>query len=406
MEFLAPKLSPEDWQKRIGGLAEVCPWLPFAERVMDFIDAVSRRVRTDPTARAWPELLAAAHWMRKAHLRELKAAFCTEQRLRLARGLVVHFAPSNVDSIFLYSWFISLLAGNSNVVRVSQRRGQQLEYLIARLSEVFELAEFKELRERNLLVSYEHDGAVNTEICSSCAVRVLWGGDHTVTALRRIALPPLATELAFADRFSLAALRASAVCACSEEQLRHLAKRFYNDAFSFDQRACSSPRLLVWTGSGAAIAEAKLRFWAEVRRYMTERQVSYPAIVTMDRVTAAYAYAATAQAGGMGSSRVTELPLRIELQEEAQDYRSLHCGGGLFLERDLAALEDLTDSLTSKDQTLSYFGYDPEELKRWAMQLPGRAIDRIVPIGEALEFSPVWDGVDLFRSFTRCVEIH
>jgi hypothetical protein len=344
--------------------------------------------------------------MRKAHLHELDAAFRADQRLRLARGLVVHFAPSNVDTIFLYSWFISLLAGNSNIVRVSQKRGPQLDYLIAQLSEVLGLPEFEELRERNLVVSYGHDDSVNTELCSLCAVRVLWGGDHTVAALRRIPLPPLATELAFADRFSLAALRASAVCHCDDPQLRQLAKHFCNDAFSFDQLACSSPRLIVWTGLHDEIARAKQRFWAEVRSYLAERQVSYPAIVTMNRVTAAYAYAATAQAGGITSSRVTEFPLRIELQENAQDYRGLHCGGGLFLERNLPALEDLADSLTSKDQTLSYFGYDALQLKRLALQLPPRALDRMVPIGEALQFSSTWDGIDLLHAFTRCVEIH
>jgi len=406
VEFLAPKLDSVAWQVKINQLAKVRQLLPFAEPAIDFIDAVSRRVLADPSARAWPELLVVAHWMRKAHLRELQAEFSAEQRVRLARGLVVHYAPSNVDSIFLYSWFISLLAGNSNVVRLSRRRGEQLDYLISWVNEVFELPDFKELRERNLLVTYEHDDAVNEEICSHCAVRVIWGGDRTVTALRRIALPPLATELAFADRFSLAVLRAGAVSSCSEEQLQRLAKRFYNDAFSFDQLACSSPRLIVWTGSSEEITEAKRKFWAEVRRYAALRQTSYPAIVTMNRVTAAYAYAATAQAGSIASSCVTEFPLRVQLTESAEDYRSLHCGGGLFLERDLPALEDLTDSLTSKDQTLSYFGYDTAELKSLAMQFPGRAIDRIVPIGQALEFSPTWDGVDMFHSFTRWVDIH
>ena len=32
-------------------------------------------------------------------------------------------------------------------------------------------------------------------------------------------------------------------------------------------------------------------------------------------------------------------------------------------------------------------------------------IDRIVPIGKSLDFSNVWDGFDLFRSFTREVEV-
>ena len=405
MEFLAPKFDREPWQEQIGNLAKVRPLLPFAGSVIDFIDTVSRRVLADPSVRAWPELLVVAHWMRKAHLRKLQVAFCAGQKVRLARGLVVHYAPSNVDSIFIYSWFISLLAGNSNVVRLSQRRGEQLDYLISRLNETFEQRDFKCLRERNLLVAYEHDDAVNADICSRCAVRVVWGGDRTVAALRGIPLPPLATEVAFADRFSLAVLQAITVCACNEEQLKNLAKRFCNDALSFDQLACSSPRMIAWTGSGEEIREAKHRFWAEVRRYATVRQISYPAIVTMNRVTAAYAYAATSQAGSIASSCVTEFPLRVQLQESAQDYRSLHCGGGLFLERDLSTLEDLTDFLTSKDQTLSYFGYDAAELKQLAVQVPARAIDRMVPIGQALEFSPIWDGVDMFHSFTRLVEI-
>jgi Acyl-CoA reductase (LuxC) len=405
VEFLAPKSDSGSWQGKISDLAKIRPFQPFEGIVIDFVDTISRRILADPSTRAWPELVVAAHWMRRAHLTELQTAFCAQQGVQLARGLVVHYAPSNVDSIFLYSWFISLLAGNSNVVRVSRRRGEQLEYLISRSNEVFNMLEFKDLRQRNLLVTYEHDDAVNEEICSRCSVRVIWGGDHTVSTLRRIPLPPLATELAFADRFSLAALRAGAVCDCSEEQLQHLAKNFYNDAFSFDQLACSSPRLIVWTGSRENIAEAKQKFWGGVCSYTKMRQISYPAIVTMNRVTAAYAYAATSQAGSIASNCVTEMPLRVQLRESANDYRTLHCGGGLFLERDLSALEDLADSLTSKDQTLSYYGYDGAELNRLAIQLPARAIDRIVPIGKALEFAPIWDGVDMFRSFTRCVDI-
>lgn len=406
MKFLAPNLDSAAWQEKIGEMAKARPLLPFAELVLDFVDSVSRRILADSSARAWPEVLVVAHWMRKAHLRELEKAFRAEEGLRLARGLVVHYAPSNVDSIFLYSWFISLLAGNSNVIRVSQQRGEQLDYLISKLNDVFALTEFKELGERNLLVAYEHNEAINQELCSFCAVRVIWGGDHTVSALRRITLPPLATELAFADRFSLAALRAAAVCSCDEEHLQLLAKRFCNDAFSFNQLACSSPRLVVWTGSPGEISQAKQRFWPAIRQCMHTRQILYPAIVTLNRVTAAYAYAATSQAGSIASSSVTELPLRVQLQDYAKDYRSLHCGGGLFLEKDLPTLDDLAESLTSKDQTLSYFGYDAAQLGRLAMELPARAIDRIVPIGQALEFSTTWDGVNMFQSFTRCVDVH
>ena len=41
--------------------------------------------------------------------------------LRFPRGLVFHVPPANVDTIFVYSWALSALAGNSNVVRISSR---------------------------------------------------------------------------------------------------------------------------------------------------------------------------------------------------------------------------------------------------------------------------------------------
>src|SRR5229473_1854189 len=40
---------------------------------------------------------------------------------RFPRGLVFHVPPANVDTIFVYSWALSALAGNRNVVRISPR---------------------------------------------------------------------------------------------------------------------------------------------------------------------------------------------------------------------------------------------------------------------------------------------
>ena len=41
----------------------------------------------------------------------------------------------------------------------------------------------------------------------------------------------------------------------------------------------------------------------------------------------------------------------------------------------------------------------------FARTLPTRAIDRIVPIGTALDFSAVWDGYDLFQILSREVVV-
>jgi hypothetical protein len=69
-------------------------------------------------------------------------------------------------------------------------------------------------------------------------------------------------------------------------------------------------------------------------------------------------------------------------------------------------LSELGPLLTERDQTLSYFGFDRARLEDFARTMPTRAVDRIVPIGTALDFSTVWDGSSLFRVFSREVEVH
>jgi hypothetical protein len=405
MEVLVPRFDSRPIEAVLPEIAAVRPMLPFAEVAVDFIDAVSKRVLSDPAIREWTELLAVAHWMRRAHLLEMQRAFTSDGRLRLARGIVVHFAPSNVDTIFLYSWLISLLAGNLNVIRISSSRRPQLDCLLSILNEVFDQPRFCELRARNAVVSYEHDEETTRNLCSFCVVRVLWGGDHTVSSLRQVQFPPLATELAFPDRFSLAAFRAQAVNQASEQQLSTLIHRFFADTFSFDQMACSSPRLVLWIGTASEIEVAKERFWPAFRQYVSDKHISYPSAIGINRLAAVYAYAGTGQADKVDSDWLMQPPVRVQLSDTASDFREVHSGAGLFLEKDCDSLSDVATILTAKDQTLSYFGYSSSELADLAKVLPARSIDRIVPVGRALEFSPTWDGVDLFHAFTRCVEI-
>ena len=44
-------------------------------------------------------------------------------------------------------------------------------------------------------------------------------------------------------------------------------------------------------------------------------------------------------------------------------------------------------------------------MQEFARELPKRAIDRIVELGKSIDFSRVWDGVDLLRVYSRQVEI-
>ena len=193
---------------------------PFAPEIVSFVEAISSRILKDRSLDRFPELKAMAFWMRKVNILKLKETFAvsSDNRTRLARGLVFHIAPSNVDTIFVYSWFLSMLMGNSNIVRISSEPGDQLEVLIDLINDICDESRFAGVRRRYLIIQYEHSEEITTHLSSLCDVRVIWGGDETIRRIRSIPLSPTAIELVFADKFSFALIDAEAFLSSDKQQ--------------------------------------------------------------------------------------------------------------------------------------------------------------------------------------------
>ncbi|MFG6489463.1 acyl-CoA reductase [Roseateles sp. BYS78W] len=392
------------------GLLDRCAaapaWAPFDARATAFVARFSQRLLTHPQARQFPEMAALGHWFRGASLRDLAAQYPARAGfLRLGRGLAFHVAPANVDSVFMYSWLLSLLAGNANLVRVSQKGSPQQDFVIEALRATLAEPVGEPVAGRFVLLTYPHDDAITGAISARSQLRVVWGGDATVATLRAIPLRPTATELCFPDRFSAAALSAAAVLALDDAGLARLAQGFYNDAFWFAQQACSSPRMLAWVGGGADVDAAALRFWAAVAAELTRRDADNSGAMTMARVAASFEYAAAGLAH-LGPNMLGSYPLRLVLDHGlTAAVKEVHCGNGLFLEQRTDSLAALAEQFSDREQTLSVFGFGEDELMALMQAVPARAIDRLVPIGRALDFSPVWDGQDLILSFSRLIAL-
>jgi hypothetical protein len=61
----------------------------------------------------------------------------------------------------------------------------------------------------------------------------------------------------------------------------------------------------------------------------------------------------------------------------------------------------LANVIKLKDQTLSYFGLSSESLRRFCDNTLDLRIDRIEPIGYALDFYPFWNKHDLLIKFYK-----
>lgn len=80
-------------------------------------------------------------------------------------------------------------------------------------------------------------------------------------------------------------------------------------------------------------------------------------------------------------------------------------GGGLFLEAHVSAIAEILEVLRASDQTLTHYGLTREQLRTLATSGRLQGVDRMAPVGQALRFSHVWDGLDLLRAFSRGIVI-
>lgn len=397
-----------------GGAASVADLLAPAEaeplavgdpRMVDFLAAVANRLLAPALARRHPELGSLGFFLRRRELLgavERLHSTLGPDTLVFPRGRVFHVPPANVDTIFVYSWALSALAGNTNVVRVSPRSATAADAVLKVLN--VSLAEADPVVARTqLMVTYGHDDAVTAQLSATSDLRVLWGGDRAVENLRRHPLAPAARDLTFPDRSSFAMLSVPGWAAASAQRRRDAANAFANDAYWFDQAACASPRTVFLVGAAEQAEEVRAEFVALLDDVVRERGWDVDAAMAVEKRVGAYGLAADGGVRRMVFHR--NALATLELADVSATPRHW-LGAGTFPFVTVPDLTELVPFVRRRDQTLTHFGFARDELTALARSLGGRGVDRIVPFGAALTFAPVWDGHDLLREFVRLVTVN
>lgn len=375
------------------------PTLPFfSDESIAFLNELSSSILKRDDIRSFPELLALAFWLRKGNLRPIINAWkekLSKEEMVFARGVAFHIAPSNVDSIFLYSWALSLLSGNLNLVRVSRKRSMQLEILFEIIEDLYKTHQL--VAERNKLFTYEHDDEISGYFSINADLRILWGGDQTVSLIKGLNSKPTVKDVAFSDKSSLAAVDTKSYLKLNDKERSELAHSFFNDAYWFDQKACSSPGRVYFIGDQAP--EVSKLFWDYLGIEIVKNEALDDVSFSIKKLTAFYKKILDHK--GLEPLIQGRYDRPTVLLQKSGPAVHPTCGGGFFIEGRLANLEELANVIKLQDQTLSYFGLSSESLKRLCDNTLGLGLDRIVPIGHALDFYPVWDGYDLLTEFSK-----
>lgn len=381
-------------EKTVEQMLEARPYQPFSDIIIDFLNDLSKKLMTN--AKIYSDVMTFAFWCRKSALMNEKEKYGNMEK-RLGRGIIFHSTPSNVPVNFAFSFVSGLLAGNANIVRLPAKDFAQVEVICSAINELLN-NEYKELKPYVCMVKYASDKEISDTFSSICDTRVIWGGDETIKNLRRSPLKPRANEVTFADRYSIAVINADEYLKSDNKE--KITVDFYNDTYFTDQNACTSPRIIFWTGKNKE--QAKTDFWNNVQNYVKEKYELKPVQAV------AKLHALCKVAGDLSVKEIKtkdNLITRIHLDKLDANIMEYKHNSGFFFEYDMNDLAEVDIIAKNRCQTITYYGLTKEEIENFVMTYRPKGIDRFVPMGKSMDFTLVWDGYDLIRELSRIVTV-
>ena len=373
---------------------------PFNNQSIDFLSDFSKELKKEKKIYKYPDLIYLVFWTSYKKIGEAKKKFLS-RNIRLGRGLIFHICPSNVPTNFIYSFFFGLLSGNSNIVKVPSKAFSEKNIILSTINKLFKKKKYLDLKNSNFFIQYDEKIENTQKISSICDGRVIWGGDKTINEVRKIWIPERAIELTFADRYSLSILNLNKLRKTKDHEIKLIAKKFFYDSYMMNQSACNSPHFVFWVGKKNNNLQQK--FWKELN-YIVEQKFILDESVVLNKYSNLIKNMID-QKNFQNIKLFKNNLYVVNPNKNIKNIENVRGISGIFFQKNIASIIELKKFITKKCQTVTYFGLNKKQIESFVLKNNLFGIDRVVPIGKALDINLVWDGYDVIDSLSRTIAL-
>ncbi|MEO1036277.1 MAG: acyl-CoA reductase [Pseudomonadota bacterium] len=310
---------------------------------------------------------------------------------RVPRGVVCHWLAGNVPLLAMFSWAVSVLLGNKNVMRLSSRQQDVVSPFLEALQSISAIGE--QIANETVVASFPSSDAESHAAMSSVAdARIAWGGEEAVTAVRSLAAPWECEDIVFGPRVSLAVVDPEFI---DNKGIARLA----TDAVIFDQLACSSPQCVFVKAPRDSDELSTFRETFEAAfekatmtypRHSLDFSESY--IIELDRARAVLE----------GGTVFHDSSTRWTVAVMPAPNDTIQCANHFVQLIPFDSLDTVYEFIPLNIQTaVTQLG--PDDYDEFTEEAAHRGVCRFPRPGEGNNFENPWDGVGLVSRLTRAV---
>ena len=378
----------------------IFPLRVFDKRVLLFLNDLSNFLLKSDDAKKFPEVYSFGFYCRMANLKNYENRIKSSENFNIGRGIALHFAPSNVPINFAYSLVSGLVTGNINCIRISNRNFDEVNYLIQCLNIILLNKKHSFLKKYINIIRYEYNEEITDYLSSICDIRIIWGGDDTISEIRKSKISPKAIDVPFANRYSGLIIEAENYL--NEKDHMAISRKFFNDTYLYGNNSCTTPKLIFWIGIKKTINIAKQKFWTSFETYISERNFSESPIRGLNTFSS-LSLAASDDVVQAINQNIDKNITRIEVKHKDLSEKLNHyCSdSNIFIESSSDKEDDILRYINKSFQTLLYIGFNAKTLAEKLVNKGILGVDRIVPVGQGADFDLIWDGYDLINTLTR-----
>ncbi len=375
---------------------------PYSDISVNFLDSFSIELKKDKNTFRSPELFSLMLFCNRKNILKFKKKFKNDQ-FRIGRGLVFHVCPKNVPINFMFSFILGLLSGNTNIIKVSSNVSKEKNVIITKIKKIFKSNKYLKLKKSNFFIEYNHqkNPEITNKISSKSDCRIVWGGDKTVKSIKKIDTQPRCLDINFADRYSLSVINAEKFNKLSKLEIDILSRKYFYDVFTMNQMACNSPHFIFWIGK--IIKGKENYFWEKISK-IASKKFKFDDVHVMKKYNNLIDKI-------MNIKLIKKIKMfenylyLVDVDKNIKNIENVRGSSGIVYQIKLKKLDEISQLITKKCQTITYFGFQNKDFKNLILKNNLLGADRIVKIGQAFEFDLVWDGFDTIKSLSRVVNI-